>query len=107
MRAFTSGHSESRMLIDILLAINGKDSDGETMRFAWSLRWVPASQISLTAPHLHRLHIGPCPALAEVTGATIISVPACGFTLLAWYRRTGWFAERQFGQGPSVGAECG
>jgi hypothetical protein len=44
---------------DILLAINGEDSDGETMRFAWSLRRVPASQISLIAPHLHRLHIGP------------------------------------------------
>src|SRR5580692_6121645 len=51
---------------DILLAIHGEDSDGETMRFAWSLRRVPASQISLTAPHLHRLHLGPCLALGPL-----------------------------------------
>jgi len=58
--------------VDILLAINGEDSDGETMRFAWSLRRVPASQISLTAPHLHRLHIGLCPSLGPCFRTTRI-----------------------------------
>jgi hypothetical protein len=47
--------------VDFLIAMNGEDSYGETMRFAWSLQRVPASQISLTAPRLHRLHIGPGP----------------------------------------------
>ena len=44
---------------DILLAIDGEDSYEASLVLAKSLRRVPASQIGLTAPHLHRLHIGP------------------------------------------------
>jgi hypothetical protein len=62
-RVLTDDANNRSRDIDILLAFNGEDSNGETMRLAWSLRRVPASQISLTAPHLHRLHIGPGPAL--------------------------------------------
>ena len=44
--------------LDVLPTACGEDSYGAGC-LVRSLRWVPASQISLTAPHLHRLHIGP------------------------------------------------
>jgi hypothetical protein len=48
-----------KKVFDILLSLKEEDSYGAFARFAKSLRRVPASSISLTAPHLHRLHIGP------------------------------------------------